>query len=436
LRLTGGGHRCSGMLEVNWDGKWSRVCQGAVIRAGAGGLCRRLGCGPPTTEPLWLVLTDGKEPHTDPLRCQMLVNAPMGCVWEVANCTEHVALICSEPPNTTPEPPPATSPEPTGMGQPQLLWVPSQGRIPSQSIPAICPCSEPLLWDLGMNGSSRQSHGDSSQLLNALSLRHKGKRRCHEPIPGDGGPQAGGIPSPVSRFQCLPMDLIPLSPAQGSLPKALRRLASGPTPCEGDIEVFHGDQWRVLCHNRTLRAQWGRDLCQELRCGNLSSSTEIRDPPSIGVTCGVPNLHLCPLRNTQSCSRIGVVCQDSKPHPTGTAAGTIASICLALLLFGILTLICGPPAYRRLMKRSSPKSPHSRLFPSSPPVSFHRNSTTMQRPRAEGQRVQGGDNDYAQPPQNSSYSSEYPALERAFRPSNPPDNSSDSDYDLHSARRV
>ncbi|XP_010019893.1 PREDICTED: T-cell surface glycoprotein CD5, partial [Nestor notabilis] len=224
-----------------------------------------------------------------------------------------------------------------------------------------------------------------------------------------------------------------------SQPRALRRLASGPTPCEGDIEVFHEGQWQGgLCDNRTLRAQWGRELCQELRCGNLSSSTEIRDPPSTGVTCGVPNLHLCPITRTQSCSRIRVVCQDSKPHPTGTAAGTIVSICLALLLFGILLLICGPPAYRRLMKRMSRKKQRQWIGPTglNQTVSFHRNSTITQRPRAEGQRVQGGDNDYAQPPPKSSYTSEYPALERAFRPSNPPDNSSDSDYDLHSARRL
>ncbi|XP_064278767.1 T-cell surface glycoprotein CD5, partial [Passer domesticus] len=63
-------------------------------------------------------------------------------------------------------------------------------------------------------------------------------------------------------------------------------------------------------------------------------------------------------------------------------------------------------------------------------VSFHRSSTA---PRPRGQ---GGDNDYAQAPKKSSQLSAYPALEAACRRSNPPDNSSDSDYDLHSARRV
>lgn len=40
-------------------------------------------------------------------------------------------------------------------------------------------------------------------------------------------------------------------------------------------------------------------------------------------------------------------------------------------------------------------------------VSFHRNSTVTLRPRADGQRAQGGDNDYAQPPQKSSHLTAY-----------------------------
>ncbi|KAM9015503.1 T-cell surface glycoprotein CD5 isoform 2-T2 [Ara ararauna] len=444
LRLTGGGCRCSGMLEVNWDGKWSRVCQDAAIRAGADGMCRRLGCGPFITEPLRLVLTNGKEPHTDPLRCQVQVDAPTGCVWEAANCTEHAALICSEPPKTTPEPPPATSPEPTGP--PRLRLVDGD-----TACSGFLELHKAGTW--GSVAAGRSTPGRS--LPAALAARVCRALHCGSALGGAAAPPARGSPLPVRWEAMEPCGSRRVlgcfngsrarsgaEPAfircSGSQPKALRRLASGPTPCEGDIEVFHGSQWRVLCDNRTLRAQWGRELCQELRCGNLSSSTEIRDPPSIGVTCGVPILHLCPLRDTQSCSRIGVVCQDSKPHPTGTAAGTIVSICLALLLFGILLLICGPPAYRRLMKRMSRKKQRQWIGPTglNQTVSFHRNSTTTQRPRAEGQRGQGGDNDYAQPPQKSAYSSEYPALERALRPSNPPDNSSDSDYDLHSARRV
>ncbi|KGL85317.1 T-cell surface glycoprotein CD5, partial [Tinamus guttatus] len=130
--------------------------------------------------------------------------------------------------------------------------------------------------------------------------------------------------------------------------------------------------------------------------------------------------------------------QDSKPQPAGLGAGTIMSILLALVLFGILLLICGPPAYKRLMKKISKKKQRQWIGPTgfNQNVSFHRNSTVNLRPRAEGPRAQGEDNDYAQPPKKNPYLSAYPALEGASRSSNPPDNSSDSDYDLHSARRV
>ncbi|KFV63966.1 T-cell surface glycoprotein CD5, partial [Dryobates pubescens] len=224
--------------------------------------------------------------------------------------------------------------------------------------------------------------------------------------------------------------------------RALRRLGGGATPCEGEPEVFHRGRWQGLCDSREQRARRGQQLCRELQCGNLSSSTKSQAPPALGVACRAPSLHLCPgpLDPLQMCSRTRVVCQDSKPQPVGTPAGTIVSICLALLLLGVLLLICGPPAYRRLVKRSRWKEgedPHPRsCLPSSLPVSFHRNSTVSRRPRAEGQRGQGGDNDYAQPPQRSSCLSAYPALEGACRASNPADNSSDSDYDLSSARRV
>ncbi|XP_009459438.1 PREDICTED: T-cell surface glycoprotein CD5 [Nipponia nippon] len=382
--------------------------------------------------------------------------APNACVFPAEPSLQLIGAACrcvgilevkweGKPVKTTPEPPPAppiTTPQPTGPARLRLV----DGDFGCSGFVE--------LHRQGLWGAVASSPGTQTELATRVCQALS----CGTAIDGHGhGKPEQGSHLPVrwemveSCESRLLLDCFNRTSAQrgkapafiicsGSQPQALRRLAAGPTPCEGDMEVFHEGQWRVLCDNRAQRVKWGRQLCQELRCGNLSSSTEVRDPPSMGVTCEVPSLHLCPvsLRAPRTCSRTRVVCQDSKPHPTGMAAGTIVSICLALLLFGILLLICGPPAYRRLMKRISKKKQRQWIGPTglNQTVSFHRNSTVALRPRAEGQRAQGGDNDYAQPPQKSSYLSAYPALEGAWRASNPPDNSSDSDYDLHSARRV
>ncbi|NXJ97980.1 CD5 protein, partial [Corythaixoides concolor] len=440
LRLTGGGCRCAGMLEVNWEGRWSRVCQDKGSKARTDGICQRLGCGPTITEPLQLIIASGNKPHTEPLRCQGLaVLALVGCQWVPENCTEHIAIACSEPVKTTPEPPPAlptTTPEPTGPARLRLV----DGNF---SCSGFVELQRQGLW-----GAVADSPGISPELATricqdlgcgtAINGHAKPEQENHLPVrwevaePCESRPLLDCFNRTSVRREKVPAFII----CSGSQPQILRRLAAGPTPCEGDIEVFHKGRWRVLCDKREQRAKWGRQLCQELQCGNLSSSAEVQDPPSMGVTCKIPILHLCPsnLGAPQTCSRT----RDSKPRPAGTAAGTVASICLALLLFGVLLLICGPPAYRRLMKRISKKKQRQWIGPTglNQTVSFHRNSTVTMRPRADGQRVQVGDNDYAQPPQKNSYLSAYPALQGACRASNPPDNSSDSDYDLNSARRV
>ncbi|NXT44744.1 CD5 protein, partial [Pelecanoides urinatrix] len=442
LRLTGSGCRCAGMLEVKREGRWSRVCLDSANEAGVDGICQRLGCGPAIAEPLRLNFTGRKQPATRPLRCREPAAALAGCYWVPANCTEHAVLACSEPVRTTPEPtpvPPTTPPEPTG--RPRLRLV--DGNFGCSGFVELhrqglwgAVASSPGIWpELATRICQDLSCGTA---ISGYS-HAKPERGSHLPVRWE-------VVEPCESL--LPLDCFNRTSARrgkepafiicsGSQPQALWRLVAGPTPCEGDVEIFHEGRWRVLCDNGAQRAKRGRQLCRELRCGNLSSSTEVQDPPSM-VGAKAPGISLRLGRRVSSGDTVLSPGQDSKPHPTGMAAGTIVSICLALLLFGVLLLICGPPAYRRLMKRISKKKQRQWIGPTglNQTVSFHRNSTVTLRPRAEGQRAQGGDNDYAQPPQKRSYLSAYPALEGACRGSNPPDNSSDSDYDLHSARRV
>ncbi|XP_037993247.1 T-cell surface glycoprotein CD5 [Motacilla alba alba] len=433
LRLTRGGCRCTGILEVNWESQWRPICWESVNVADLDWICRRLECGPLTSEPLELIIPGGKGPQSHALRCRH----PLGCRWELENCTEHVIVACGEPVKTTPKPPPtppATTPEPTGPPRLRLvdgnfscsgfLELHKQGLWGAvASIPDNWTHLVTLICQELRCGTAGSSHGEPDPGIH-LPVRWEAVDPCGSRSLLDCFNRTGSRRKKPAFITC-----------SDSQPRALRRLAAGPNPCEGDIQVFHAGQWWDLCESRAAqRDKRGRQICRELGCGNLTSSVEIREPPSTGVTCGLEPLHLCQpkLGNTRSCSRTRVVCQDSKPLPTGTSAGTVVSICLALLLFLILFLICGPPAYRKLMKRISKKKQRQWIGPTglNQTVSFHRSSTA---PRPQGQ---GGDNDYAQPPKKSSQLSAYPALEAACRRSNPPDNSSDSDYDLHSARRV
>uniref|UniRef100_A0A8C5IP92 SRCR domain-containing protein n=1 Tax=Junco hyemalis TaxID=40217 RepID=A0A8C5IP92_JUNHY len=433
LRLTRGGCQCTGILEVKWENQWRPICWENMSVGDLAWICQQLKCGLPTSEPLEFNIPGGKGLQSLARRC----SSPPECQWELENCTDHVIVACGEPVKTTPKPPPTpptTTPEPTGP--PRLRLV--DGNF---SCSGFLELHKQGLW--GAVASIPRSWTDLVTLI------------CQELRCGTAGSSHGkpdpGIHLPV-RWEAVEscgsrslLDCFNRSSSRGkapafitcsdSQPRALRRLAAGPTSCEGDIQVFHAGQWWDLCESRAAqRDRHGRQICRELGCGNLTSSTEIREPPSTGVTCGLEPLHLCQPKpgNSRSCSRTRVVCQDSKPPPTGTSAGTVVSICLALLLFLILSLICGPPAYRKLMKRISKKKQRQWIGPTglNQTVSFHRSSTA---PRPRGQ---GGDNDYAQPPKKSSQLSAYPALEAACRRSNPPDNSSDSDYDLHSARRV
>uniref|UniRef100_A0A674JGN7 SRCR domain-containing protein n=1 Tax=Terrapene triunguis TaxID=2587831 RepID=A0A674JGN7_9SAUR len=205
----------------------------------------------------------------------------------------------------------------------------------------------------------------------------------------------------------------------GFQPRIMQSLGDSQSPCEGVMEVFHKGKWEVLCDSSPWRKSRGQQVCQELQCGNLSLSVQVQGAKTRGVSCSQEHLQQCPTFQRTTC-------QNFKPRSAGVGAGTIVSILLALILLGVLIVICVRPLILL---------PLDMLWYDSL-ISFHRNSTVTLRPRQEGQGAQGEDNDYSQTPKKNSYLSAYPALEGAIRSSNPPDNSSDSDYDLHSARRL
>ncbi|XP_038262922.1 T-cell surface glycoprotein CD5 isoform X2 [Dermochelys coriacea] len=231
------------------------------------------------------------------------------------------------------------------------------------------------------------------------------------------------------------------------------RLVDGRFYCSGIVEIYMGGHWGTVQsspENETELAHW---VCRKIGCGDALEQknrsflvkNERQHLPvqwEMVASCGSDSIPDCfyRTRNSQDKTPASVICssQNFKPCSAGVGAGTIVSILLALILLGVLIIICGPPAYKKLQKKYSKKQQRQWIGPTGlqQTVSFHRNSTVTLRPRQEGQGAQDEDNDYSQTPKKNSYLSAYPALEGAIRSSNPPDNSSDSDYDLHSARRL
>lgn len=221
----------------------------------------------------------------------------------------------------------------------------------------------------------------------------------------------------------------------GFQPKVQSRLVGGSSPCAGSVEVQQDGQWEALCSSSRSPARW-EEVCQEQKCGQFISYRILEaSEDSPGYLCSQEKLSQCHLlKKRVRCKKVFVTCQD--PNPAGLGAGTILSIILSLVLATVLLVMFGPMAYRKLMKKLRQKKQRQWIGPTemSQNMSFHRNHTATVRSPTDSAAPSSG-NEYSQPP--SSARSSYPALEGALhRASVQPDNSSDSDYDLHMTQRL
>ncbi|XP_032646397.1 T-cell surface glycoprotein CD5 isoform X1 [Chelonoidis abingdonii] len=440
-RLTGSGCRCSGLLEVKHRGSWARVCSSGWNQKIRKMVCAELGCGFPSSEDLRL--------HSEPKfmekmtpNCQGNGTTLRNCRWEKSNCTQGITAVCKELEKTTTAPPPPTTPEPTGPPRLQLV----DGRFH---------CSGFVELYMGGHSGTVQSSPENKIKLaqwvcpkvgcgdaldhKELSFFMKNESRhlpVHWEMDSSCGSDSDSIPDCFKRTRISQNKSSAFVVCSGFQPRVIRGLGDSQSPCEGVMKVFHKGKWEVLCDSSSWKKSREEQVCQELQCGKLSLSVQVPGAKTRGVSCSQEDLQECSTFKRATCSKTRITCQNFKP--AGVGAGTIVSILLALILLGVLIIICGPPAYKKLQKKYAKKQQRQWIGPTGlqQNVSFHRNSTVTLRPRQEGQGAQGEDNDYSQTPKKNSYLSAYPALEGAIRSSNPPDNSSDSDYDLHSARRL
>ncbi|XP_042295157.1 T-cell surface glycoprotein CD5 isoform X2 [Sceloporus undulatus] len=218
-------------------------------------------------------------------------------------------------------------------------------------------------------------------------------------------------------------------------------LEDGTALCSGTVELKFGGHWEMVCLGLQ---KWWKDLAPRVCEGaDCEAAIELKGLSSKKplpihwekVQCERKNLSLHCLNRTKPCLTL-VKCsgQDFKPNQSRTE--TILRILLGLALTTFLLITCIPPIYKKIMKKYFKKRQHQWIGPNAvnQNVSFHRNSSASFHPHPQGQVVQEQDNRVFK---KTSYLSPYAALEGATnRISNPPDNSSDSDYDLCSAQQL
>ncbi|XP_050783800.1 CD5 antigen-like [Gopherus flavomarginatus] len=106
LQLVNGPSKCSGRLEVRYDGVWGTVCDDDWSETNAQVVCRELGCGP--AEPLAPKLQDrprfgqgtGKI-WLDDIRCKGTEKTLQNCAhrfWSYHDCThrEDISVVCQD----------------------------------------------------------------------------------------------------------------------------------------------------------------------------------------------------------------------------------------------------------------------------------------------------------------------------------------------------
>ncbi|KAJ1168577.1 hypothetical protein NDU88_000497 [Pleurodeles waltl] len=464
VRLSSNSSRCVGRLELLLNGSWSSVCGRSWTRSQAEVVCGQLHCGPAQA----LLYRPQALSELDPsvkiwsgqFICQGGESSLQDCPPSdngVYNCTheEDVFLACGESVPGTVSPAtfrPTTVPEPTDAPRFRLVdgahtcsgavelylkgwWGPvSLVGFPRATAEMICrslgcgtilqnltrsrqtPMSAcprvPVIWNLK---DCRTTDGISD--IEACAIRDL-PRRCSE----------------TAQLTC-----------SGFQPKVKARLVDGMSRCDGTVEVLHLGRWRSLCFPRGPAQSWGAEVCRDLHCGNVSMISQLDETHSggrrgkAGVSCSAEKFEECHLFQEEpepACTLSRITCQqDLMPRASGLGAGDVASILLGLvLLVGIVT-VCGPVAYKNLKKVRRRKA-RQWIGPTaaSQNVSFYRDHVTI-RPRSED--LQSGHHDYSETPKKMSYLSAYPALEGSLRrSSDPPDNSSGSEYDFSGARRL
>ncbi|XP_078060821.1 scavenger receptor cysteine-rich domain-containing protein DMBT1-like isoform X2 [Mustelus asterias] len=389
LRLSDGGSRCAGRLEIYYKGTWGSVCDDSWDLTDADVACKQLSCGHALRLPLPTSAgTDADPIWLNELQCSgnesLLWECPHA-LWGNHDCNhkEDVNIMCSDHKELR-----LAKGVHRCEGRVEVFYNGTWGTICSDKLggkdaAVICKQSDCGIPDLIDYGSRRFGVGSGPIWLeNVECLSHESTLwQCKA--------------DPWGQHSCAHGDDAGVICSGGDTPKQEQdsangckresgqslRLAGGNSNCSGRVEIFCNRAWGTVCDD-----SWGMNdasvVCRQLGCGSALMASggaafgqgngpvwldDVRCAGSESILFDCPSSSLaqadCDHKEDAS-----VICSGpdlsptSPPTPSGHEDGN-TSIPLVICISLSVLLICELIALLAVMlRRSSIKDPHSALY--------------------------------------------------------------------------
>ncbi|XP_078059601.1 scavenger receptor cysteine-rich domain-containing protein DMBT1-like isoform X1 [Mustelus asterias] len=389
LRLSDGGSRCAGRLEIYYKGTWGSVCDDSWDLTDADVACKQLSCGHALRLPLPTSAgTDADPIWLNELQCSGNESFLWECphaLWGNHDCNhkEDVNIMCSDHKELR-----LAKGVHRCEGRVEVFYNGTWGTICSDNLggkdaAVICKQSDCGIPDLIDYGSRRFGVGSGPIWLeNVECLSHESTLwQCKA--------------DPWGQHNCAHGDDAGVICSGGDTPKQEQdsangckresgqslRLAGGNNNCSGRVEIFCNRAWGTVCDD-----SWGMNdasvVCRQLGCGSALMASggaafgqgngpvwldDVRCAGSESILFDCPSSSLaqgdCDHKEDAS-----VICSGpdlsptSPPTPSGHEDGN-TSIPLVICISLSVLLICELIALLAVMlRRSSIKDPHSALY--------------------------------------------------------------------------
>ncbi|XP_072132639.1 scavenger receptor cysteine-rich domain-containing protein DMBT1-like [Mobula birostris] len=258
LRLTEGGSRCDGQVEVYDNGRWSRIQDNFWTINEANVVCKQLRCGVATSSyiasgyrgkegPVWVtdLQCEGNESHLQNCRTSIFNRSSSDFIGVGVLCSGHLQLRLS-------------GSEDPCAGQLEVYYRGSWGMVCDDS------------WDLV------DANVVCRQLGCGYALEYKTHGYCRRrppPVWLDEVRCSGNetflweCPSaPWAEHDCSQKEAVTLTCSEH---KKLR-LQDGGSRCKGRIEVWYNGTWGTVC-STNLYGKSAEVICKQMKCGPMNN---------------------------------------------------------------------------------------------------------------------------------------------------------------------